>query len=215
MIRRHLWPTSGLYSSQTWVAKRCKGRNALQVKIRFDDDCRNGHMSFAITADYYEKGRLESCGCLHEDIAKWFPELVPLIKWHLVSTDYPLHYVANTVYHADQHGPTHAWVYYTGKADPLGFEDTKERVVAYKKAEEAKRAEGEPGYRIQWDEKTAKTANFDHARSSAVWPEATDAELSVGKESLTAALTARLPALMAEFRKTMTDVCGFDWKERK
>jgi hypothetical protein len=40
-------------------------------------------------------------GCIHEDIAKHFPELMPYIKWHLTSTDGPMHYLANTLYHAN------------------------------------------------------------------------------------------------------------------
>ena len=26
---------------------------------------------------------LESCGCIHESVAKWFPEVAPLLPWHL------------------------------------------------------------------------------------------------------------------------------------
>jgi len=48
------------------------------------------------------KGRLEACGCLHDEIRQHFPELAHLIKWHLVSTDGPLHYIANTLYHLEK-----------------------------------------------------------------------------------------------------------------
>lgn len=41
----------------------------------------------------------ESCGCIHDSIAKHFQELVPAIKWHLCNlTSGPMHYVANAVY---------------------------------------------------------------------------------------------------------------------
>ena len=40
----------------------------------------------------------DTSGCIHEDIAKHFPELKNAIKYHLVSSGSPLHYVANTVY---------------------------------------------------------------------------------------------------------------------
>jgi hypothetical protein len=75
---------------------------AITVSCRFDDSCKNGHDSFAITADIRIPGRrdVEACGCLHKEIAKAFPELAYLIPWHLVSTDSPMHYIANTVYHA-------------------------------------------------------------------------------------------------------------------
>lgn len=72
----------------------------LNVKIRFDDNCKNGHNSFSITADVKVRGRLEESGCLHELIASEFPELIPFIKWHLCSTDGPMHYIANSLYHA-------------------------------------------------------------------------------------------------------------------
>lgn len=86
------------------------GMNAtLSVELRFDDECRNGHETFSITAEVRRSGRrdVEACGCLHEDIAEVFPELEPLIKWHLTSTDGPTYYIANTCYHAsdrDCHG---------------------------------------------------------------------------------------------------------------
>jgi len=78
----------------------------IEVSIRYDDQCGNGHNSFAITGTifshptssanrYYAAG-----GCLHEEIVKHFPELKPFIKWHLTSSDGPTYYVANTLYHA-------------------------------------------------------------------------------------------------------------------
>jgi hypothetical protein len=33
-------------------------------------------------------------------VQEHFPELAPFLKWHLCSTDGPLHYIANTRYHA-------------------------------------------------------------------------------------------------------------------
>ena len=88
--------------------KELSDGSVLVANVRFDDECKNGHNTFAITADLYEEARrgkkryLTSCGCQHDLVAIHFPELAPLIKWHLTSTDGPLHYVANTVYHAEQ-----------------------------------------------------------------------------------------------------------------
>jgi len=75
------------------------------AEVRYDDECGNGHNTFAITGTEYIAGRRGdratlSCGCIHEEVANAFPELVPLIKWHLCSSDGPLHYVANSLYHA-------------------------------------------------------------------------------------------------------------------
>jgi hypothetical protein len=66
----------------------------------YDDECHNGHNSFAITAEIVGPNGWESCGCLHEDIAKHFPELEKYICWHLVSDDSPMHYLANAKYWA-------------------------------------------------------------------------------------------------------------------
>lgn len=68
--------------------------------VRYDDECGNGHNTFAITADIYEGRRCVAGGCCHEEIAKHFPELKHLIKWHLVSSDEPMYYIENTTYHA-------------------------------------------------------------------------------------------------------------------
>ncbi len=79
-------------------------KGELHVHLCFDDACRNGHETFAITADRYEfRGgvlREVGGGCLHEDIARHVPQLAHLIRWHLVTTDGPTHYVENTLYHA-------------------------------------------------------------------------------------------------------------------
>jgi hypothetical protein len=58
-----------------------------------------------------------------------------------------------------------------------------------------------------------KVRDFESARSSAIWPEATDAELSVDEDSLKLALEGRLPKLMAEFKKDMLSV-GFVYRDQ-
>lgn len=211
----------GTWGNQTWVSERRRvkgyGRDAvMHVDMRFDDNCRNGHNTFAITAEVRSPTRgFEAGGCMHDEIAVVFPELAPLILWHLCSTDGPMHYVANTVYHADEHGPTHAWVYYKGPSasDPLGLGDdgVKERLLGYLRTPDAQRAEGQPGYTVKWDEKTVKERNLDHARSCACWPEATDAQLTAPAAELTAALDKRLPALLAHMR-TDIEAAGFVWE---
>ena len=96
-------------ASQRWrsegrpVDQDAWGKGALmRVEIRFDDNCKNGRPDFAITADIRRPGRrdVEACGCLHDEIREYFPELAGLIPWHLTGAEGPLHYVANTLYHA-------------------------------------------------------------------------------------------------------------------
>lgn len=167
----------------------------LKVKIRYDDECGNGHNTFAITADLYENGRNVSGGCLHEEIEKHFPELAPLIKWHLCSSDGPMHYVANTLYHSNSYEPRNFWAYIEGNCIKYG---TMEELDYLKK---------KYGSNVEFkvDEKSGKVANFDHARSCAIWPEATEEEL---KSEI--ALLSRLPALMEEFKKSMESL-GFTY----
>lgn len=203
------------------------GPVTLIATVRYDDECGNDHNSFAITGELYERHQqrgepsllwndkgprlwLNSCGRIHDDIAAHIPELAPLIKWHLTSSDEPMHYIANTMYHAREHGPTHAWVYFSGQPtqiDPLGIGGVSsgKSHLGYLKAEIAKKAEGVAGYRIEWDEKTVKKANLDAARSCAVWPDATLEQLRDKK-----ALEARLPALMMEFRAAVESL-GFTY----
>jgi len=77
----------------------------------YNDQCGNGHNSFGLTADIDIKynGRWEdhAGGWCHDEIARYFPELAPLIKWHLTSSDGPMHYKANTLY----------WLGYSGYCD--------------------------------------------------------------------------------------------------
>jgi len=82
------------------------GKGRIIVKIRYDDECGNGHNSFAITGSLYDHPtntsdrHTETCGCIHDSIIKYCPELEPLIKWHFTSSDEPMYYVENTMYHA-------------------------------------------------------------------------------------------------------------------
>lgn len=70
------------------------------VKLRFDDSCGNGHESFAATCSY-DLGN--AGGANHEEIVRHFPELEPFMKWHLVSTDGPMHYLSNVLFLAGDH----------------------------------------------------------------------------------------------------------------
>ena len=94
------------------------------AEVRYDDDCGNGHNTFSITGtiraidkrinrqdNVYLAG-----GCLHEDVVAKFPELAPLVKWHLCSSDGPMHYLSNTVYMADDRD---CWGY--RKGEPSSF----------------------------------------------------------------------------------------------
>ncbi len=77
----------------------------LRAVVRYDDECGNGHNSFSITGEIDRKGKNGQWydfagGCLHEDIARRFPDLAPLLKWHLCASDGPMHYISNALYFA-------------------------------------------------------------------------------------------------------------------
>jgi hypothetical protein len=99
ILTRHQVKTLGPVPVKGWRQKR--GR--LEVEIRYDDKCNNGHNTFAITGTMYSSnGRAIGGGCLHDEIVKAFPELKKYIKFHLMSSDGPLHYKANSLYWAEQ-----------------------------------------------------------------------------------------------------------------
>jgi hypothetical protein len=257
--------------------KEGKHNYRISVDLRFDDQCRNGHESFSITADIREEisnGRYREYmgGCCHDEIAKHFPELSHLIKWHLTSTDGPMHYIANVTYHAGNrdcngraagepsqfshairfgkvpalHFPNDGFFKFLRanigrakefqmqeikhKKDPGGYDfspkysisgfctewyqcpfDSKEEAAAF--IASLKKCEVE-FLDIPTAFSKGKERQLDFARSGAVWPEATDEELSVSKAELTAALIARLPAFSLDFEKAMRE-CGFVYPEKR
>ena len=212
----------GTFSTQTWKASReyqdHGQRMRCTVELRFDDNCGNGHNTFAATCDIerWERGKFRESGggADHDTIARIFPELAPLLKWHLVSSDGPMHYLANTIYLAGdrdhngllkgerrqiRNGKTGAlcWVlrgpstqYFDGPVPPSECVVTRWEPLEHT-------GEG-------------KVRELGRARSCAVWPEATDEQLSAPRAELEAMLLARLPQLIADFRAD-TEACGFEW----
>lgn len=221
-------PASVLTKHQvkTYGPKPIKGYGPgalITAKIRHDDNCGNGHNTFSVTADVVtpaskRRGDTEAGGCMHEEIAKSFPELAPFIKWHLTSTDEPLHYVANTVYNA-------------GDRDCHGLRKGEFRQHTSRGQYQANGVEGVPCWELETPESKQTYANekpasvvldwkpygrtgegkerdLDAARRCAVWPDATDAELMQEPEALRAALVARIPVMMADF-KSAVESLGF------
>lgn len=282
-------PASTLTKKQVKKFRAEFGDNVIIAEVRHDDECGNGHNTFAITAEIYEpymqrgeatainaKGRtvwLNSCGCCHEEVAKHFPLLAPFIKWHLTSTDGPMHYLASTIYHAGDRdcdgkrkgerwqikGHEEKRVVFAGF--PITFEFKREMIAFIESAPNWASVEPVPvehekdpttnykfdpkwtltGLTLPWykcpfdrqeeaqefleacrqlapkitvfQEKFTKVGKgkereLNAARTSAVWPDATDEELSVEPDELKAALLARLPALMAEFKQAVESL-GF------
>ena len=180
---------SELTKNQVTVkSKQISKSEKLVVQIRHDDNCGNGHNSFAITAGLFENRRWVSGGCQHELVAEHFPELAPFLKWHLCSTDSPMHYVANTVYLAKTiPAKQDKWYFYLeGKC--ISIVDLAERDEMITKY-------GKNAIFEDYPNPLAKESDLEAARNSAIWPDATLEQLSDKDQ-----LMARLPALMAEFK---------------
>lgn len=274
-------PASQLVKNQKrvygWKVYTEGGRTyRIKAEVRHDDECGNGHNTFSITGEIEEKRgnqfREYSGGCLHDEIAKHFPELAPFIKWHLTSTDGPMHYAANVVYLAgerDCHGKrkgepssfdlmikfngfpllwrghrTEAFIKWLGQMEDAAADCTSREIPYPSKGRDRINYPFAPKYTLSgfgdewhdcpfdtrqeadafiqslkvgfevvriptaWSEGKARELNA--ARSVAVWPEATDEELSVDPEELKAKLLERLPALMAEF-KAAVESLGFSY----
>ena len=188
----------------------------ITATVRYDDRCNNGHNTFSVTASIDEKRGtrwIESGGgCCHETIAKVFPELAPFIKWHLVSSDGPMHYVGNTVYHA---GDRDCWglrkgetrQIRNGKTGQLAWKlEADKSLPVYVDADTQPLETATMRY-VPWNrDGEGKARELQAARSCAVWPDATDEELLA--PDLEARLRERLPRLMDEFRKDVESL-GF------
>lgn len=253
----------------------------MRVEIRFDDQCKNKHNTFAITGDVEDTSkrgdsRFVAGGCLHDEIAKAFPELAPLIKWHLKDSNGPMHYIANTLYHAgdrdcwgtrkgeprqwttaivfgknpirhfasgqkaafvkflQEHKPCFSDSPYDFEVLPLhhdnkpggyqfepkytfgGFADkwheapfeTEESALRFLQALQT----CEPQFvKVATSFGEGKERNLAAARSTAIWPDAPDSILTAEPGVLRAALEARHPALMAEFKAAVIGA-GFAWE---
>lgn len=212
--------TTTNHQEKTFGPVKMKDGYQIWATVRFDDRCKNGHNTFSITGHTMKGGIEGSFGCIHDEIAEYFPKLAPLIKWHLCNTDGPSGYIANTLYFAgnrDCHGLlagefrqhfSHGKIQNNGVEGvpnwelkfPKGFvrdiySPTKPEPVTLEWIPSGRTGEG-------------KVREFDSARHSAIWPEATDEQLQ--SPNLKELLLARLPALMVKFRAAVESL-GFTY----
>lgn len=207
-----------LTESRTWT--ETLNSYELTVILRYDDRCGNGHNTFSVTGVLYVNGRWDSGGCLHELIQEHFPGYRHLIKWHLVSSDGPTHYVANTLYHVSDRD---CWGLRKGERRQI--RNGKTRKLSWKRAIlDSQGQEVEPDKYLDSDTKPpitytveyvpwehigeGKARELDLARSTAVWPDATDEELLA--PDLESKLIARLPRLLDEFKRDI-EALGFTY----
>lgn len=84
-----------------------EGRSTLRMIVQYGIDYdyarrykQAPYFSITCAIDEQRGGRWRryAGGAAHTEIARHFPELARLIKWHLVSTEEPMHYLANAQY---------------------------------------------------------------------------------------------------------------------
>lgn len=88
------------------IVSQDKDGNPIYIKIRLNDECKNGNQDFSITGDIYQKDKPKSDrynlggGRIHEDIIAARPDLKIFVDLHLC--DYqgiPMYAVENGFYH--------------------------------------------------------------------------------------------------------------------
>ena len=98
----------GWSPSKTFREDGCNMK--INVHVRLNDDCKNGHYDFSITGDVYRQagnGRWveDRCGCIHEDIERLFPQLKKFIPLHLCNyLGHPTYPEANGQYFIREKG---------------------------------------------------------------------------------------------------------------
>lgn len=161
---------------------------------------------------------LHSCGQI-AGIETYFPDLADALPFHLFDERGPLHYIPNTLYRA---GDKDCWGLRKGELEQ--FRSKTSGLPLWTYVPHAKMEDGNwkrgylgdlvasatqpPDYesellKIVWEPwgrlGEGKEREFEYARKSACWPEATDEELSLDSNVLRILLEERLPALMERF----------------
>lgn len=90
------------YAKKSWEAKYAE--SGIKTTIRATAELHSiGKQApyFSVTCAIYQGGRDVGGGAAHDLIAEHFPHLRPYLRWHLTSTDGPMHYIANALYWAE------------------------------------------------------------------------------------------------------------------
>lgn len=182
----------------------------LVVKLRWDDCCGNGRNSFGVQVAGYNAGvakidrNAHFQGSALKEICRYIPELAHITKWHMMDADGPMHYTANTIYHASEIKKHQHFVYLSDEVLKnqrvlLGLFDDEGLQAVRKRFEDF---DLEVATSLTPD---SKDADIEAARRTAIWPEASLEELRDAEK-----LNARLPALMAEFKRDI-EALGFTY----
>ena len=87
------------------IEKQSKAFDAV-IKIKLNDECKNGHQDFSITANIFKHGEPKTernslgAGCCHDAILKIAPEFKQFVNLHLCDKDgIPMYASTNGYYH--------------------------------------------------------------------------------------------------------------------
>lgn len=197
----------------------------LKFVMSYDDSLKNGRNEFRFMADSRLRGMREGrAGMCGAEIAATFPEVAGLVRWAGMSPAGPWYYFENTIFCA---GVRDGNGLLAGEFRPI---DTRDGLPRWELA--AFNPDGSPFERYRRAEATGhvppesvpvfrwvrfgrtgegKPRELSAARSLAMWPDATDAELSAEPAELRRMLESRLPALVQQFRAEVTSA-GFEWE---
>ena len=97
-----------------------------KINIRLNDECRNGHEDFSITATFWKLNKtrrdvnMYMGGCCHEEILKFRPDLKIFVDLYLNDfRGYPMYYIENGFYHL-KNMPKDKFIEYA-KVDEEGY----------------------------------------------------------------------------------------------
>lgn len=175
------------------------------------------YLSVTVDIEEWERGRWHDVGggASHDTVRKHFPQLADLCAFHLCTTEGPTHYAANVVYLAGdrdhnglrkgerkqlRNGRTGLAVWELRVNDGTPDGGDVPRLSEWRDSAERPADTVTLAWFPRWIIGEGKARELDAARRVAIWPDATDAELSAEPEALRAALAARLPALLDRFR---------------
>lgn len=179
---------------------------------------------FSITGETWELGKPKierySLGCGALALGDYVPELGHLDKYHLMSTEQPMHYIANSLYHASErdhngllkgekkqirNGKTGLLCWTQVAIDKNGNEVELYKLEKYQDSETQPESENLTiEWRPLWKIGEGKASDLDAARKSACWPDASLEDFTKEK------LEARLPELLKQFR-TDIEAIGIQW----
>jgi len=93
-------------NSLRYSVTKTVGGKTYVIKVRLNDECKNGHNDFSITGSIYEAGKpmternMISCGACGDEIAKKIPSLKIFNDLHLCDVNgAPMYAIANGFYH--------------------------------------------------------------------------------------------------------------------